>query len=83
MRQLTLLLLFLCTVAFNLKAQTEHVIQRGETLETIAKHYGVTVDELKSANPNKLLNDLGGIRKKLKLDIPAVQKEQIEAWING
>ncbi len=51
MRQLTLLLLFLCTVAFNLKAQTEHVIQRGETLETIAKHYGVTVDELKSANP--------------------------------
>ena len=42
-----------------------------------------TLEQLKSANPNKLLNDLGGIRKKLKLDIPAVQKEQIEAWING
>lgn len=42
-----------------------------------------TLEQLKSANPNKLLNDLGGIRKKLKLDILAVQKEQIEAWING
>ena len=42
-----------------------------------------TIDQLKAANPNKLLNDLGGLRKKLKLNIPAVQKEQIEQWING
>lgn len=42
-----------------------------------------TLEQLKAANPNKLLNDLGGLRKKLKLDIPAVQKEQIEQWING
>ena len=42
-----------------------------------------TLAQLKEANPNKLLNDLGGLRKKMKLDIPAVQKEQIEAWINS
>lgn len=34
-----------------LYAQTaEHVVQRGETLESIAKKYGVTVDDLKQAN---------------------------------
>ena len=42
-----------------------------------------TLDQLRNANPNKLFNDLGGLRKKLKLDVPAVQKEQVEAWING
>ena len=42
-----------------------------------------TLEQLKAANPNKLFNDLGGLRKKLKLDVPAVQKEQVEAWING
>ena len=42
-----------------------------------------TLEQLKGANPNKLFNDLGGLRKKLKLDVPAVQKEQVEAWING
>ncbi|MDY5969398.1 MAG: lysine--tRNA ligase [Bacteroidales bacterium] len=42
-----------------------------------------TLAQLKEANPNKLLNDLGGMRKKLKLDIPAVKKEEIEAWINA
>src|ERR1700744_4361026 len=28
-----------------------------------------TIEELKAANPNKVFNDLGGMRKKLKLDI--------------
>ncbi|MBR6292197.1 MAG: DUF4332 domain-containing protein, partial [Bacteroidales bacterium] len=42
-----------------------------------------TIAQLKEANPNKLLNDLGGLRKKMKLDIPAVKKEEIEAWVNA
>ena len=42
-----------------------------------------TLAQLREANPNKLFNDLGGLRKKLKLDVPALQKEQLEAWING
>ncbi len=40
-----------------------------------------TVDQLKNANPNKLLNDLGGMRKKLKMDVPAVQLDEIKKWI--
>ena len=40
-----------------------------------------TLAQLKEANPNKLYNDLNGLRKKNKLDIPPVQKEAVEAWI--
>ncbi len=40
-----------------------------------------TYEELKAANPNKLFNDLGGLRKKMKLDIPALKREQFDAWI--
>lgn len=41
----------------------------------------LTVDQLKQANPNKLLNDLGGMRKKLKLDVPAATLDAIKGWI--
>ena len=39
-----------------------------------------SIAQLKEANPNKLLNDLGGLRKKMKLDIPALKIEEIKAW---
>jgi lysyl-tRNA synthetase class 2 len=39
-----------------------------------------TIAQLLEANPNKLLNDLGGLRKKMKLDIPALKIEEIKAW---
>lgn len=39
--------------------------------------------ELKAAKPTKLLHDLGGLRKKLKLEIPAAQLEDITKWVNG
>jgi len=39
-----------------------------------------TVEELKAANPNKVFNDLGGMRKKLKLDITMPSKEVVMAW---
>lgn len=41
----------------------------------------MTVDQLKAANPNKLLNDLGGMRKKLKLDVPAATLDAIKGWL--
>ncbi|HPG32440.1 MAG: lysine--tRNA ligase [Lentimicrobiaceae bacterium] len=48
------------------------------------RKYGFkTVAELKAANPNKLLNDLGGLRKKMKLDIPALKLEEIQAWVQA
>ena len=42
----------------------------------------LTLEHLKNANPNKLLNDLGGLRKKLKLEVPAAKLEDIQGWIN-
>ncbi len=41
----------------------------------------LTVAQLKQANPNKLLNDLGGLRKKMKLEVPAATLDQIKGWI--
>jgi lysyl-tRNA synthetase class 2 len=38
------------------------------------------VTELKQANPNKLINDLSGLRKKLKLDLPALRIEDVNKW---
>lgn len=42
-----------------------------------------TLEALKNANPNKLLNDLGGMRKKLKMDVAAVQLDEIKQWITN
>lgn len=50
-------------------------------IEVLRKYGFKTVGQLKEANPNKLLNDLGGLRKKLKLDIPALKIEDIKTWI--
>jgi len=42
-----------------------------------------TVEELKAANPNKVFNDLGGMRKKLKLNIDIPVKEAVMTWFEG
>jgi len=39
-----------------------------------------TIEELKAGNPNKVFNDLGGMRKKLKLDITMPAKDDVMAW---
>jgi lysyl-tRNA synthetase class 2 len=41
-----------------------------------------TIEDLKTANPNKVFNDLGGMRKKLKLDLPMPTKEEVTAWFS-
>jgi len=41
-----------------------------------------TIDELKAANPNKVFNDLGGMRKKLKLELTMPSKEEVTAWFS-
>jgi len=40
-----------------------------------------TIEDLKQANPNKLANDLNGLRKKKKLDIPALNPADVKQWI--
>lgn len=39
-----------------------------------------TVEELKAANPNKVFNDMGGMRKKMKLEIAIPSKEEVMKW---
>ena len=39
-----------------------------------------TVEELKAGNPNKVFNDLGGMRKKMKLEISMPSKEIVMEW---
>jgi lysyl-tRNA synthetase class 2 len=39
-----------------------------------------TIEELKAGNPNKVYNDMGGMRKKMKLDIAMPSKEEVMAW---
>lgn len=41
----------------------------------------MTVEQLKEQNPNKLHNDLCGLRKKLKLDIAAPTPEEVQDWV--
>lgn len=52
-----------------------------EWVEVLRKYGFKTTAQLKEANPNKLLNDLGGLRKKMKLDIPALKIEDIKGWM--
>ena len=42
----------------------------------------LTLDALKEANPNKVFNDLGGMRKKLKIDSSMPTKEEVITWIS-
>ncbi len=50
--------------------------------EVIAKLGITTTEQLKAANANKLFNDMGGMRKKLKMDVPMINVEEIKNWIN-
>ena len=43
----------------------------------------LTVEQLKEANPNKVFNDLGGLRKKLKIEESLPSKEEVQAWIQA
>jgi lysyl-tRNA synthetase class 2 len=51
-----------------------------EWVQVIRKLGFNTVEDLKSANPNKVFNDLGGMRKKLKLEITIPSKEEVNNW---
>lgn len=39
-----------------------------------------TLENLRAANLNKLFNDLNGLRKKNKLDVPALKLEELKSW---
>ncbi|WP_017259270.1 lysine--tRNA ligase [Pedobacter arcticus] len=51
-----------------------------EWVQVLRKMNINTPEDLKTANPNKVFNDLGGMRKKMKLEISMPQKEEVMAW---
>jgi lysyl-tRNA synthetase, class II len=54
-----------------------------EYTELLMKAGISTPMNLAEANPNKLFNDICGLRKKLKLDIPAPKPEDIKQWVDN
>lgn len=41
----------------------------------------LTIEQLKGASPNKIFNDLGGMRKKLKIDEKMPSLDDIKGWV--
>lgn len=61
----------------------EDLIQAGipqEYVPLLIKLNIITPDDLQNANPNKLFNELCGIRKKMKLDIPVPAADDVKKW---
>jgi len=56
----------LVCVAFSAVAQSKHVVKRGETLESISRKYGISVESIRNANKN-----LGAVYTGKTLMIPA------------
>lgn len=52
MKKVLLVFIAMMTMTVAMAQQVTHVIQRGETLESIAQKYQVTVDAIKQANPD-------------------------------
>lgn len=53
---------------------------RPELLPLLQKLGISNKDQVKAANPNKLFNDLCGLRKKMKLEIPNPTIDEVKAW---
>lgn len=51
-----------------------------EWLPALQRMNILTLEQLRTANANKLFNDLGGMRKKLKMDVPMPSLDQVKAW---
>ena len=51
-----------------------------EWVQVIRKMGFNTLEDLKAANANKVFNDLGGMRKKLKLELAMPTKDEVTAW---
>lgn len=65
------------------EATTEDYVKAGVPAEwvPVLQKAGIhTIEALKDANPNKLHNDVCGLRKKMKLDMKNPTPEEVKAW---
>ena len=42
-----------------------------------------SIDDFKKASPNKVFNDMGGLRKKLKVEEPLPTLEDLKSWMEA
>jgi lysyl-tRNA synthetase, class II len=52
-------------------------------IQALQKMNILTIEALKAANPNKIFNDLGGMRKKLKIEEKMPSRDEIEDWVKS
>jgi lysyl-tRNA synthetase class 2 len=52
-----------------------------EWIPMVQKLNFATLKDFKEANPNKLFNDLNGLRKKMKLEIKALSADEVKNWL--
>lgn len=69
MKRIIILFIIIFTSVFTMLAQKTHTVKQGETLQSIATKYKVSVGELRKANPNVELVFSG-----LLLNIPQTKK---------
>ena len=50
-------------------------------IQALQKMNLLTIDQLKAASPNKIFNDLGGMRKKLKIEEKMPSLDDIKGWV--
>ncbi len=51
-------------------------------IPAIIKMNFISLDDFKAVNPNKFFNDLGGMRKKLKIEAKMPGLEEVKEWFN-
>jgi len=51
-------------------------------IPAIMKMNFMSLDDFKAVNPNKFFNDLGGMRKKLKIEAKMPSLEEVKEWFN-
>lgn len=52
LRAITIAIMLMLCVNISMAQTKSHTVTRGETIESVAKKYGVSVDAIKQANPN-------------------------------
>lgn len=64
-------------------ANFEAVGVRKELIPVLLKMGINSVDQLREMKPSKLFNDVCGLRKKMKLEIPNPTMEEVESWLTN
>jgi len=72
MKRIVLCIFAIMSISMAMAQQVSHTVQRGETLESIAHKYNITVEKLKQANPDASEMFYVG----MKLNVPQVQEIQ-------